>query len=164
MSNQDAPHALRRAIVAPEPLVVGSARYDYADAFEIQLPAADTRSPEQLFRAALDQASSALRWAVPILLRHVLLLRLGPVSSPDHVLGWQILVSEPDVIHLEAVGSLIRADIIGRRVGPTDVVFTTFVFYARRAPARVIWAIVAPVHRKTVGYLLERAVATANRR
>jgi hypothetical protein len=154
---------VRKAVIAPEPLA-GSARYDYADSFEIELPAADTRSPEQLFRAALDQASPALRWAVPILLRHVLLLRLEPISSPDHVLGWQIQLSEPDVVHLDAVGPLIRAEIIGRKVGATDVVFTTFVCYARRVPARVIWAIVAPVHRRTVVYLLERAAATANRR
>jgi hypothetical protein len=162
MSSQGAPHALRRVVVTPEPLV-GSASYDYADAFTIQLPAADTRSPEQLFRAAVSQATSALRWGVPILHRHLLRFRLGPVASPDHIIGWQILASEPDVVHLEAVGPLIRGDIVGRRVGPTDVVFTTFVFYVRRAPARVVWAIVAPLHRKTAAYLLKRTAATANR-
>jgi hypothetical protein len=158
MSSQGAPHARRSGIVAPEPLI-GGARYDYADSFEIQLPESDTRSPEQLFRTSVKQASSALRWAVPIVHRRILLFRLGPLSSPDHLLGWHIVTSEPELMQLEAAGPLMRGVIVVRRVGQTGATFTTFVFNVRRAPARIVWAIIAPLHRRVAPYLLKQVVA-----
>jgi hypothetical protein len=159
-SNVQAPQARRTEVVAPD-LLAGRASYDYADAFEIELPEGETRSPEQLFRAALDNASWVQRW-VPTVHRHVLRIRLGPMSSPDHILGWRIVSSDADVLHLEAVGPLIRGVIVGRRTPTSTGVFTTFVFYVKRTPARAVWAIVGPLHRRIALYLLERGVATAN--
>lgn len=162
MSETDvqAPRARRREHVNQEPLVDATA-YDYADAFEIDLPEAETSAPEQLFRAALGNASWTLRW-VPFVHRHVLRLHLGPRSSRDHLLGWEIIRSDADVVHLEAAGPLIRGIIVGRRVSPATLVFTTFVSYTSRTAARVVWAITGPLHRRIAPYLLERGAETAN--
>ena len=153
------PHARRTEVLVPD-FLVGSPAYDYADAFEIDLPAAETRSPEQLFRAALDDAAWLQRW-VPVVHRHMLRFRLGPRLSADHILGWRIVSSSPDVIHLEASGPLILGVIVGRRTSQSTAIFTTFVFYERRVPACIVWAVAAPLHRRIAPYLLERGVMTA---
>jgi hypothetical protein len=152
------PHAQRTEVVVPA-FLVGPPAYDYADAFEIDLPAAEPRSPEQLFRAALDNADWLQRW-VPIVHRHMLRFRLGPRSSAEHILGWRIVSSDPDVIHLQASGPLIRGVIVGRRTKRSTAMFTTFVFYVRRVPARIVWAVAAPLHRRVAPYLLERGVCS----
>lgn len=155
----NAPRARRIPVPAEEPLI-GSDSYDYADAFEIELRQPDTRSPEQFTRCALEQGPWPVRWTVWIAQRHVLRLQLGPRSSPDHVLGWTILTSRPEVVHLEAVSPLLRGVLVLRRRAPTVVAVTTYVRYTR-APARLLWAIVGPVHRRVARYLLQHAAATA---
>jgi hypothetical protein len=152
------PHARRTDVVVPD-FLVGSPAADYADAFEIDLPAAETRPPEQLFRAALDNAAWLQRW-VPVVHRHMLRFRLGPRLSAEHILGWRIVGSDPDVIHLETSGPVIRGVIVGRRTSQSTAIFTTFVFYVRRVPARIVWAVAAPLHRRIAAYLLERGVMT----
>jgi hypothetical protein len=148
-------------VAAEEPLIGGD-RYDYADAFEIRLPEPDARSAEELARCALERASWPVRWTVGNAHRHLLRLRLGPSSSREHLFGWKILTSEPDVIHLEAVSPLLgRGALIVRRVDPTRALITTYLFYARPTPARVVWGIAGPLHRRIAPYLLERAAATA---
>ncbi len=104
MRDQGAPRALRVPVVAEEPLI-GSDRYDDADAFENRLREPDTRSAEQFARCALDQAPWPVRWTVRIVQRNLLRVRLGPRSSPDHVFGWKILTSRPDLIHLGGVAA-----------------------------------------------------------
>jgi hypothetical protein len=152
------PYARRSAVVVPD-FLVGSPEFDYADAFEIDLPVAESRSPEQLFRAALDKASWLQHW-VPVVHRHVLRFRLRPRSSADQILGWRIVGSDPQAVHLEALGPLIRGVIMGRRTPQSTVVFTTFVFYVDQIPARIVWAVTAPLHRKVAPYLLEQGVMT----
>jgi hypothetical protein len=162
MKDQSAPRARRVPVVAEEPLIGGD-RYDYADAFEIRVREPDKRSAEQFARFALEQAPWPVRWTVRIVQRHLLRLRLGPRSSPDHIFGWKILTNQPDVIHLEAVSPLLgRGVLVGRRPDPTCAVITSYVFYTRPAPARVAWKIAGPLHRWVARYLLEHAVA-ANR-
>lgn len=151
----------RRSEVAPEDALFVRARYDYADAFEIQLSERDTRTPKQVFRSALKEGHPGLR-TVPIVHRHVLRFRLGPLSSPDHLIGWRVVASEPDVVHLEAVGSLMRGNIVCRKVPPSTVVFTTFVSYVRRVPARIVWALLGPLHRRIVPHLLERGASACD--
>ncbi len=158
MSNPERPHAHRCAVVTREPLI-GGARYDYTDAFEIQLDQADGRSPAQLFGAAFERARW-VRWMVPIVHRHLLRFRLRTSSQPDRILGWRIVSSGADLIHLEADGPLMRGVIMVRRAGPSRVVLTTFVYYRRRALARIVWAVVGPLHRRVAPYLLERGAAT----
>src|SRR4051812_35933275 len=84
-----------------EPLI-GGETYDYADAFEIVLPDSDHRSAEELGRCGLEEAPAAVREAIWTAHHHLLRLRLGPRTSPDHVLGWEIMTSQPDVVQLEA--------------------------------------------------------------
>jgi hypothetical protein len=68
------------------------------------------------------------------------------------------------VVHLEAVSPLLgRGVLVGRKVDPTCVVITTYVFYTRPAPARVAWKIAGPLHRRVARYLLEHAAAADNR-
>jgi hypothetical protein len=162
MKDQDAPRARRVPVVAEEPLI-GRDRYDYADAFEIRVRESDRRSAEQFARCALEEAPWAVRWTVRVVQRHLLRLRLGPRSSPDHIFGWKILTAKPDVIHLEATSPLLgRGVLVGRRPDPSCVVITTYVFYTRPALARVAWKIAGPLHRWVAGYLLEHAAAGTN--
>ena len=156
-----APHARRVPVPAEEPLV-GSDPYDYADGFEIQLRASDARSAEEFVRRALEHAPWPIRRTIRIAHRYVLRLRLGPRSSPEYLSGWKIRTSQHDVIQLEAVSPLLgRAVIVARRPDPTNAVVTTYLFYARPAVARVLWAVVGPLHRRIAPYLLEHA-ATAH--
>ena len=150
----------RRLPVVPDEPLLGGRRYDYADAFEIDLSPADPRTAEQFARSALEESGWLVRTLVSVVHRRVLRLRLAPPSSPDHVLGWAIARSEPDVIQLEAASPLLgRGVIVGRRVEPGRSVIETFVFYARRPASRVVWAVLAPAHRRVAPYLLERAAA-----
>ena len=162
MRDQDAPRARRVPVVAEEPLI-GSDRYDYADAFEIRVREPDARSAEQFARCALERAPWPVRWTIWIAHRHLLRVRLGPRTSPDHISGWKILTSKPDVIQLEAVSPLLgRGVIVGRRVDPTCTTITTYVFHTRPALARVAWKIAGPLHRRIAPYLLEHAATTEN--
>jgi hypothetical protein len=163
MKDQSAPRARRVPVAAQEPLI-DNGRYDYADAFEIRMSERDTRSAEQFARCALEQAPWPVRWTVRTVQVHLLRLRLSRGSSPDHLFGWNILTSQPDVIHLEATSPLLgRGVIVGRRPDPTRTVVTTYVFYTRPTPARVAWRIAGPLHRWVARYLLEHAAATADR-
>jgi hypothetical protein len=162
MRDQSRPRARRVPVAAEDPLIGGD-RYDYADAFEIRLPEPDARSAEQFVWCALEQASWLVRWTVPVVHRHVLRLRLAPPSSPDHLFGWKVLTRQPDVIHLEAVSPVLgRGVLVFRRVEPTSASMTTYLFYRRPTPARVVWTIVGPLHRRVAPYLLEHAAATAH--
>jgi hypothetical protein len=150
----------RRTEVATAFQLVGGIAYDYADAFEIGLSEGETRSPEQLFRDAIANTSWVRRW-VPVVHHHLLRFRLGPHSSADHILGWRIAGSDVEAIRLEAAGPLIRGTIVGQRTSQSSVIFTTFVSYASRTPARIVWAVVGPLHRRVAPYLMERGVAAA---
>jgi hypothetical protein len=151
------PRALRTSVRA-EPLV--TAPYDYADSFEIDVPPTETRTPEQLFRAALDRPlTSGLRWIVPLIHRRLLALQLGPSVSDDHILGWPIMTSDTDVVRLQAGGPLLDGTIVGRRLTPDRLGFTTFVRYNHGMLTRVIWAVTSPLHRVVAPFLLEQGAA-----
>ena len=149
----------RRTSPADEPLGA-ELRYDYADAFEVNLREGDSRTAERVVRTGLEHASPALGRVVLAVHRHVLRFRLGPVSSPKHVVGWQIATNEPEVLCLKAEGSLINGVMVARRTGDNVARLTTFVTY-QRPRARIVWAIVGPVHRKMAPNLMERAARPA---
>lgn len=151
---------MRRRTVAQEPLC-GQGRWDYADAFEVQVGQRDRRSAEQWVRSALERAPWAVRCTVRVAQRGLLGMHLAPGPGPDHIIGWRIRASHPDVVHLQAHSPLLRAAIIGRRAGPTRLVVSTYVSYTRPRPARALWAVVAPVHRAVARYLLGRAATGA---
>ena len=140
----------RRSIVAAEGC-------DYADAFEVPMHAADTRSAEDLIRAGLAKVPRWLGVVVLMTHRHVLRLELAPGSSPNHLLGWEIQTAEHDNITLRATGPLLGGRLVTRRVPPSTAVLETYVSYRRPVPARIIWTAVAPIHRAVASYLLRRA-------
>jgi hypothetical protein len=154
MTDRFAPRARRREVADEDSLLVRG-HYDYADSYEIELAEGDMRTPQEVFRDAVGQGPSVLRPIVPIVHRQVLRFRLGALVSPNHLFGWRVVYSGPEVIHLEAAGPLMRGIIVGRRASPPTVVFTTFVVYVRPATARIIWALVGPLHRRIVPSFLE---------
>lgn len=148
-------HRARRSSPAAEPLGAGF-RFDYADAYEVALGVGDDRTAEQVVRTGLGHAPHALGAAVLLAHRHVLRFRLGPVTSPKHVVGWQIATNEPDVLVLKAEGPLMHGVMVARRGRDSTARLTTYVSY-QRPLARLVWAIMGSVHRRAAPYLLERA-------
>lgn len=130
---------------------------DYVDAFEVPKLSTDTRTPEQWARAVFESAPRLVRWFLLLGWRWVLGLRLGPRPSPDHVLGWRIVSTEPDAIHLELRSALMVARLI-LRVASSTTVWITNVHYTRSL-ARPLWTAVGLIHRKIIPYLLGRAAS-----
>ncbi|MER6950127.1 DUF2867 domain-containing protein [Nonomuraea sp. NPDC000554] len=135
----------------------GTAAPDYTDAFEVTTGVGAARSPEQWARAVFEDAPPPVRWFLLVGWRGVLGLRLGPRPSADHVLGWRIAASEPGSVLLTVRSALMTAQLRLREAGST-VVLTSTVTYTRRG-ARPLWALVGPVHRRMVPYLLARAAS-----
>jgi hypothetical protein len=154
---RESPPRARQLAMVTEAPPAGVDRYDYADAFELRVREPDERSAEQWARCAFEQAPRAARWTVLIAWRTLLRVRMGPRSSPNHIFGCKILASQPDVIHLNVSSRLLRGVIVARRVEPTRMMVTTFVVYRRPAPARVVWTIAAPIHRRLARSLMEHA-------
>ena len=152
----------RQVPVADEPLI-GDARYDYADAFEIEVRTQDTRSAEELVRLTIDEAPPAVTWTILTAHRYLLRFELGPGSSPQHIMGWNIARSEPDVVVLETAGPVARAVIVARKPEPNRMRVSTFVFYMRPAIGRLLLKLAGPVHRRIAPYLLERTAAALDK-
>ena len=153
--------AWRGTVRIPRP-DVGDDRPDYADAFEVAISGRDDRTAEQWIRSGLEGAPRWMRRVIVVVHRHVLGFRLGPLDGPDHVLGWRIVTSEPDVVRLEASSDLLSGVLIGRRADASCTRLTTLLFFGRPA-ARLVWAVVGPLHRRIAPYLLARAAAGAGR-
>ncbi|OMC53472.1 hypothetical protein A5745_21975 [Mycobacterium sp. IS-2888] len=128
---------------------------DYTDVFEVPILHGDSRTAEQMFRDALrDQPGGGV---VLWIHRHVLRFRLGPPSSPNHVIGWQIMHSDPDALVLTTNGSLMRGELTLRREDGRRATLTTHVHYHRKVAARTVWAVVGPLHRVIAPRLTQRA-------
>jgi hypothetical protein len=130
-------------------------RCGYTDAFEVRLAEPDGRTAEAWLRAGLEEAPAVVRWIVLVAQQRVLGLRLDP-GSPDRVLGWPVVSATPEEARLEAVGPLVAATIVGRRVDDRSTRLTTSIRY-QRAVGRIAWTVVAPVHRAVARLLLARA-------
>jgi hypothetical protein len=132
-------------------------RFDYADSFEVRLTRPDDTSAEQWARNSLELAPTWLRRLVVFAHRVLLRFELGPVSDPQHVLGWRIRRADTDTIELEAAGSLMSAVLVGSRTAPDAARLDTFLYYRGRLGG-VVWAVVGPIHRRVAPYLLKRGV------
>lgn len=130
---------------------------DYIDAFEVSKMGTDTRTPEQWMRAVFESAPRPVRWFLLLGWRWVLGLRLGPRPSPDHVLGWRIVLTEPDATHLELRSALMVAR-LSLRVARSTTIWITNVHYTRSL-ARPLWTAVGLIHRQMIPYLLGRAAS-----
>jgi hypothetical protein len=119
---------------------------DYADAFEVTRSPTDRRSAEQWARDGFERLPLAARRSTLFLHRWVLGFPLGPWSSPEHVFGWRIVTSEPELLHLEARSTLLTGHMVWR-LHHERLVMTTFLQYKKRRTASVVWAILGNIHR-----------------
>jgi Protein of unknown function (DUF2867) len=131
------------------------AEHDFACAYEIAIAAGDKRSSEEWARDIWEGAPAPLRWFMIAGWRFVLRLRLGPLHSPDHILGWRIVDRSADETVCQVGSGFLDAHNIFQRVDGTFV-WSTFVSYERRM-ARVIWPPVSLIHRLLVRFTLRRA-------
>jgi hypothetical protein len=137
------------------------ARADYVDAFEIPIGEGDSRTAEQAFRDGLGAEPGTSGRLVLWIHRHVLRFRLGPLISADHVIGWKIVHSDPDQFVLRTDGSLMRGQLTLCRQADRHAVLTTQLFFRHHATARMVWAVIGPVHRAIAPRLIERSARRA---
>jgi hypothetical protein len=154
MAAQDGGHRTRRIAVPTEPRV---GEHDYADAFELVLDGPDPHTAEEWVRQGLEGSPAPVRGLIRFV--HARLIRFELRDGPGTVLGWQVVLSEPDLFHLHAEGPLLRADLVARRTSPSTVVLGTFVSY-RHARAPMLWRAIGPLHRAIAPYLLRRAATS----
>jgi hypothetical protein len=136
---------------------------DYADAFEVTRSPTDRRSAEQWARDGFERLPVTIRRSGLLIHRWILGFRLGPRTSSKHVFGWQIVTSEPELLHLEARSTLLRGHMVWR-LHHERLVMTTFLEYEVRRTAPVVWAVIGNIHRGAAPYLLELAATTRKRR
>jgi hypothetical protein len=129
---------------------------NYADAFEVARGPADQRSAEQWARDGFERLPVITRRSVLLIHRWILGFPLGPWTSPNHVLGWRIVTSEPELLHLEARSTLFSGHMVWR-LHPERLVMTTFIQYEMRMTAAVVWAVIGIIHRGGAPYLFELA-------
>lgn len=147
-----------RIEVPPEPLVPST--YDYADAFELRTDRPDQHTAEEWVRAGLEQSGTAVRALIRFV--HGRVARFELHDGPSTILGWRLLLSEDDVLHMRTDGPMLRAEIVARRTSPTSAVLATFLFYKRRSTG-LLWLVIGPLHRAIAPYLLRRAAARLTR-
>jgi hypothetical protein len=129
---------------------------DYADAFEVTRSPTDRRSAEQWARAGFECLPVTIRRSGLLVHRWVLGFRLGTWASSSHVFGWQIVTSEPELLHLEARSALLNGHMVWR-LQHERLAMTTFLQYEMRRTASVVWAVIGNIHRGGAPYLLELA-------
>jgi hypothetical protein len=128
---------------------------DYADAFVVDIRAAQSRTAEEWARAIVEGAPASvqrqLRWGWT-----ALGLKLGPTRSDRFVLGWEVRRSTPDLVLLGA-GSRIGmpAELLLER-RQRSLLSATLVQHDN-AIARAVWAATEAVHVPVVRRVLERA-------
>jgi hypothetical protein len=114
--------------------IAATRRYDYADAFELQLEEPDVCPPEEWVRAGVD--------ATPAWIKRV-------AGAKDGLGAARIVESDADLVVLEGSDPLMDTTLIGRNVGPDRRVFTTVLRYRRPLLARAVWPFVGILHRRT---------------
>lgn len=135
----------------------GGTAADYVDVFEVPIAAGDARAAEQFFRDALSGTPRALGKLVFWVHRHVLRLRLGPARSPQHLIGWTIVRSDPDELVLATGGPLLRGELTLRRHDDQRAVLTTRLHYRQKLCTRTVWVLVGPLHRILAPRLMRRS-------
>jgi hypothetical protein len=129
--------------------------YGFACAYKVAIAPGDERPAEQWARDIWEGAPTPLRWFMIVGWRYVLRLRVGPLTSPDHILGWRIAERGADEIVCRLESGFLSADNVFQR-GDDTFVWSTFVGYERRG-ARIIWLPVSLIHRLLVRISLRRA-------
>src|SRR4051794_28214591 len=126
-------------------------RADYTDTFATT--SAQNHTAEEWARAAFEPASATdskqLVW------RRVLQLRLGPLDDPGHVAGWEVVQNLDDRLVLAAESWHLAGRLVFDS-GPDGARVTTRVTFGNPL-GRLVWAAVAPVHRRAVPDILAAA-------
>jgi hypothetical protein len=161
MGNSGNSMRARRVTVAEKPPSTG-ALPDYADAFEVARSPTDRRSAEQWSRDFFERLPVTIRRSGLLIHRRILGFRLGPWASSNHVFGWRIVTSEPELLHLEAQSTLLNGHMLWR-LHHERLEMTTFLQYKMRRTAPVVWAVIGNIHRGGARYLLGLAAAGATR-
>jgi hypothetical protein len=133
---------------------------DYADLFTARANGVSEQTAEEWARAALEGAPDHLRLAALLAQRLLLGLRLGPLSSPNYILGWKITERGNDWVRIEAASWMMAASLVFK-VDEVGLSVATFVRYDRRLAA-FIWPPLSTVHRK-VGLAMIRHALRAPR-
>jgi hypothetical protein len=152
MKNRLAQQVRRVGVTDP---ITAARRYDYADAFEVRLREPDPYPPETWVRAGLEATPGWVDRVVGLLG-----FREAPASSADHVSGFRIVESGPEMIHLETSLPLMHVILVGRNVGPARRMLTTVLRYERPLLGRLVFAIVGLGHRWAVPRVLTGKVPT----
>ena len=132
-----APDRVRRVSVSAP--IAAARRYDYADAFELRLEGPDPCSPEEWVRAGVDATPA---WITRI------------AGNPDGLGSARIVESDADVVVLEDSDPLMDTVMVGRNLEPERRVLTTVLRFRRPLLARVVWAFVGILHRRTARQVL----------
>jgi len=141
----------------PERLEAVSTLPDASDTFAcvIDADSADAHTAERWARAVIERAPALLRCFIVAGWVGGLWLRLGPRRAPDHILGWRIMSNTPSVVVFGVESFTLTARLVVE-VDASSVVHATFVRYDRRL-GRVAWRVAAPLHRRVIPFLLQRA-------
>jgi hypothetical protein len=143
MKNRLARQVRRVGVTDP---IAAARGYDYADAFEVRLPEPDQYPPETWVRAGVD--------ATPAWIKRI------AGHAGDGLGSARIVESDADVVVLEDSDPLMHTVLVGRNVEPTRRVLTTVLRYERPVLARLIWAIVGMVHRRTARQVITNKIST----
>lgn len=138
--------------------VAGVRAADYSDGFLLDIAALDLRAAQRWARATFEEAPEPVLRFLLVSWRLGLGLRLGPLSSPDHVLGWVIERRTSNTVVLRTESRLLGTTRLVWQVDGTDLRFTTLITF-RHPASRLLWAPVAPLHRFIVARLLARAAS-----
>lgn len=138
---------------APPPTVASP---DYADAFEVTRSPTDRRSAEQWARDFFERLPVTVRLSGLLIHSRILGFRLGPWASSNQFFGWQIVSSEPELLHLEAQSRLLNGHMLWR-LHDERLEMTTFLYYKMRRTAPVVWAVIGRIHRGGARCLLKLA-------
>ncbi|AEM84713.1 DUF2867 domain-containing protein [Streptomyces violaceusniger] len=131
----------------------------YASAFALPVPRAGALTAEQWVRAVFEGTPAPLRRFLVLGWTLGLGLRLGPRTSPRHVLGWAVSDAADHSLTLTARSSLVLTHNVVA-VEDARVLWATFVRFDRPV-GRPLWALAAPVHHRPVPRLLRRAARDA---
>jgi hypothetical protein len=127
-----APDRVRRVTVTDP--IAAARRYDYADAFDLRLEGPDRCSPEEWVRAGVA--------ATPAWIKRI-------AGNADGLGSAHIAESDADLVVLEDSDPLMDTVMVGRNVEPGRRVLTTVLRFRRPRVARVVWAFVGILHRRT---------------
>lgn len=152
----DTPGEVREVAVSPAAQKLSTlSRVDYADAYLLEPDPIPERTAEQWARAILEDAPAATRRT----LRRAwfaLGVRLGSTADDRLVLGWEVRRATQDVALLAATSLIgIDAEVLCKR--EQNALLVASFMQLKNPVARVVWAIVAPRHRRVLRHLIRQA-------